>query len=333
MSRICFILVFFFVSIFFSCSKPLVEKELSNFMGVWANENSEMVFTSKYRMLLTKRKGTYMATLYKIVPTDSEIKLKAVAGVNANPLEKRMDIFARRISDNEWLIDAQKNNDFDAYETEIESTLLGKERIFYNDELLCEYLPKENKMVVFDSGEADTLELVEKLSLATATNSIDATKANVGICLIEWQLGTFVKTTSHYESLTVNTNKYSFHFGFGLVNGEQSVYARGATIDAANKGMAYFQTFRIMKSPMELSLWKTDNHFKKMNLPQKISVVHLTHPNYEQISEGTYWYLYSFGKQWIKLKDKNDRQMLIEKPRTDVISEEEYFSYISSETH
>lgn len=311
-----------------SCNSESYKNKLTDFMGVWASSNSELIITGKYRLLLSNVKQQYTATLLSIESNNDDLQLSTKAHFFADKSKQVLHYAAKHLDENRWIVNENyKSQWFSFQKAKIKKTFSGKKQMYFGGELICEILQDKNQMVVFDSGIADTLFLLEKINVQNNAQVASANQSNIGICLIEWQLGSHIKKSINYESITINTNRYSFYIGFGKQNDEKIFFARAATISSANKGMAYFQTFRMMSNTIEFTLWKPANLFEKVSKPQKISVVHLSHPKYEESQTGKYLYLHSFGNDWIKMIDNKNRFFIVEKPVVNNYSQTEYFTY------
>ncbi len=173
-----------------------------------------------------------------------------------------------------------------------------KDSVLYDD--AREYsltLAADGSLVV----NGDSLKKVENVDIVKPYDMPYAmNREQIGRCLQEWQLGTFVYNGDDYVHAMVGTNRNSFMFA---VNGNM-VYLRAAALLQCNDGSLFIQNIRMMKNNNtgEFSNVHVDDNFAFLtNLPEidrsKFSPDHCVFADNAQI----YWSYISNTSDEIKL--------------------------------
>jgi thioredoxin-related protein len=208
--------IFLFANLFmiaFCGCKPKVQNfDLSDYIGVYADKNSELVQTEKYTLIFNRQGLEISAILRKVVKEQETLYSQFLAGYV-----------------------------FDAIDKSYQSIKPGESRqkMLFEDLLTL----KDNGLEVKMNSHPVVLKQIEQINVCVPHDMPRARKGKIGECLQHWQLGTTEqKMTPDDLHLTIGTNKHLYIFQ----SNEDMLYCRAARIRHNEKGSVFSQNIRLM---------------------------------------------------------------------------------------
>lgn len=230
----------------------------SQFYGVWANENAELVITEKIILLffIDGKEQISILKTYELNENQIVVYTKSVAYFNKSNEKANCKYFNR--IDNSWKDWGDKNDfpepifqkSFFLKETEKSVEIANDEKTFLK-------LNKNTQVLTIHSNftQNQNLEKIEKIGIVDFRLPTKATKETVGKCLVEWSIGATYEEDDKNNTFStqINTNKHSYTFSFNKWNEMQILYCRAARIRTNNNGSVFAQNIRMMKNDNEFS--------------------------------------------------------------------------------
>ncbi len=194
--------------IFPGCKQELNKTNLSDYTGVWAGKNSELVQTGKYTLLFNRQGLQIKAILRKVVKRQDTLYSNFVSGYIFDAIDK-------------------------SYKP-VEGKNIRQSLLFKN------FLkPKDEALEVSMDSQRLSLEKIEQIKACKPYDMPKAQKGSIGKCLQHWQLGTTEhKVTSHHLHITIGTNRHLYIFQ----SNENMLYCRAARIRHNEKGPVFLKT-------------------------------------------------------------------------------------------
>lgn len=316
--------------ILFSCDQPtrthktFVSGNYKPFIGIWANNNCELVQTSKFILLFHRADDTYTSVLWQIVPSQYGMSFKKLGQVNFQSETKEADGYI--------------SNNSDVNESSIESGLLISNISYFIKKEKSKIVLKSKKgiseelnfrgneiTIIFPDKTAEILTLVEKIQIADSRIDPVIQKQNIDECLIKWQLGSKLVIDEKFLSASIFTNHHSYFFGVRKDLAINILYCRAARIKASNSGIVYHQNIRLMQNPLEYSSWIADNNLDLLSEDLRI--------NEEYFDEScdcdeSYWKIKKYNKTVIDLSSHRGVIYRIKRPLVNSEDFIERFEYL-----
>jgi len=287
--------------IFSNCEKQSTTAAFEETYGVWADENSEMVRTSKF-CVLYERMGEKLKASFQTISHNGDTVVFDDRGTAVFDSTRREIIIKSKdlLSGEELLVD---NDSAGTIELNNTTCLLEKkpDRLILTagNQTVEEYLPGEKKLrLLKPDGTWRELALVEKLDISQPYDMPEATADSIGACLQQWELGaTAIRHPEGYVTgVAVNTNRHSYIFYFANM-----VYCRAARIRSDNHGTVFAQNIRMMFKTNEFTASMPENNLAETR-EDVIIVDSLFDPKICIFAEdGIYWSLKAFDENMITL--------------------------------
>ena len=306
---------------------------IKQLFGVWANKDSELVITGKMILLYLNKETDYFSVLttYEIYENRINLFKKAVAYFSKSS-EKASCKYFNKMKEN-WEESGDKSdfpaltykNCFSIKETNVSLIISNNEKTFLK-------LDKINNILTLYSifSINQNFEQIEKIEMSDFNIGVKATKTNIGKCLSEWHLGSEYWEDDENQNFgaQIRTNKHSYIFNFGELQGNQILYCRAARIRSNNNGSVFSQNIRLMKNNKEFSAKMALNNLEKSK--QSILIQdHLFNPKscvFIDDGKEIYWSLRYFSEDIIILNGCGGEEYKHIRP-TSTNDKTEYFSY------
>jgi hypothetical protein len=251
------------------CSKTKPGEELSEYTGVWAGKNSELVQTTKYTLLFNRHKMEITAMLRKVAERQGNLYSDFIEG---------------------YVFDVTEKSYKPVNPEDIQQSVLFKK--LFN--------PTDEGLQVTLNSQSRVLKQIEDIFVCAPYEMPVARMGKIGECLKYWQLGTTVHKLSPENLLiTIGTNKHLYIFQ----SGEDILYCRAARIRHNEKGSVFSQNIRLMfnSSHNEQTVYMVGNNLKKAQKEIQINN-NLFKPNICSFEKGgIYWSLKSWQPDTIRL--------------------------------
>ncbi len=209
--RLMYVIVIVFGFLFLSSFQKERIKDRSNYYGVWANQNCEMVQTKKYTLIFSREAD----------------KIKVILRRN---IIKHDTIFS------EFVLGYVFDNEEKSYK---------KIKHIKNTSVLLDSLLslKDNKLELRLDSNEQLLDMVEKIDICPPYDMLSAKKGIIGKCLQTWQLGTVEHKLDVDDFwIEIGTNKHLYIF----LSNQNQLYCRAARIRSNEKGSVFSQNIRLM---------------------------------------------------------------------------------------
>lgn len=284
-----------------TCEKQKTAISFEDTFGVWADENSEMVRTSKF-CIIYERQGDKLKATFMTISQNGDTVVFDDRGAAVFDSTKEEIIIKSKdlLSGEEVLVDIDS-----AGTIELNNTVCHLEKkpdrlvLTVNNQTVEEYLPGEKKLRLLNhDGVWRKLTLVEKLEICQPYDMPEAAAESIGACLQQWELGTMAirNPEGYVTGITVNTNRHSYVFYFANM-----VYCRTARIRSDNHGTVFAQNIRMMFKPGEFTASMPENNLAETR-EDVIIVDSLFDPKVCIFAkDGIYWSLKAFDENMITL--------------------------------
>lgn len=277
-----------------SCTSKEIIKDLYPYLGVWANQNSELVQTEKYTLIFVRQSEKITTILRRNINVSDTIYSEFVLGYVFDKNTKSYEKF-------------ECNNE--------------QKRILIGNLINL----KDNKLELTMSSSKQILDMIEKIEVSSPYNMLLASEGTIGKCLQSWQLGTIeYKLDLNDFSIEIGTNKHLYVF----LSNSNMLYCRAARIRSNEHGSVFSQNIRLMfnANTNETTVSMNDDNYitAKTDININNSLFKPDVCSFED--DGIYWSLISYEPNIIKLNGCGDIYTY-ERPLTDDKKRVEWFKY------
>jgi len=193
-------------------------------------------------------------------------------------------------------------------------------------------LSKENGNLKLDidGNKFVELYLVESITIVQPYLLREARQNNINICLQEWGVGSYfvADNTNKHIGISIETNKHSYIFVIGNLNGENVIYCRAAKMSFSNKGLVFVQHIRLMQKTNEFTAYVAENNLSTTSKDVKVSEAMFNVKVCNDRQKGIYWPVKSFDKNVIILSGCGEEEYKISRLSKDMKNKVEWFKVI-----
>ncbi|GEM_PF-315892 len=226
----------------FGCSgEKKIEPIGDQIFGIWANENSELVRTSKYFLLFQRYDDNIAATVQRIYIYEDTLIYNSRAAVIFDTLQKTTIMRAKDLLTGEdLLVNTDQEETFHLTDYACIMHNYADSIVMTFQDAVLEVFYKKDHTLKFRAPDG-TWQNLKKIEDIVPTHPYEMAKLseeNVGECLQAWSLG--VGTIRSGQGITfgipINTNRHSYLFAFAPYEKQLNIYCRAGRIRSSNSG-------------------------------------------------------------------------------------------------
>jgi len=285
-----FFLITLLCVILIACNQDENPQDISEYYGVWANDDAELVQTEKYTLIFYRDEDKIEIYLRKNKTINDTLYSFLMSGYIFDPQTKEHK-----------KLDPGK----------------GTQKPYRNFIRLT-----DDKLEISLKEKNIQLQKIENLNICKSYEMPYADEHSIGKCLQNWQLGVIDNSSQDFINIQIGTNKHSYIY----MESPNMLYLRGARLRHNNNGSLFAQNIRLMinENTGEKTAFMENNNKIVSSEDLMINNSSFQPDECTYAKDGIYWSLISFEPSWIKLNGCGE-EYFFSRPEKKMLAE--WFEY------